>query len=85
MRPSPLEYIEHIKDLDLVTCCHINNTDTLKKKKSNGQLSNTKRPERPRKKIEVDDGIFYSLVKKNNKQINKPSQHLAKSRALSRR
>ncbi len=37
----------------------------LKKKERTGELSNTKRPGRPRKTTVVDDRIILSLVKKN--------------------
>ena len=37
----------------------------LKNKERTGELSNTKRPRRPRKTTVVDDRIIISLVKKN--------------------
>ncbi len=52
----------------------------LKKKERTGELSNTKRPGRPRKTTVVDDRRILSLVKKKH-----PSQQLARSRTLSRR
>lgn len=64
VRPSPLEYIEHIKDLDLITCCHINNTDTLKKRNLMASLATPKGLKDQERKLKLMMAYFILWLKK---------------------